>query len=153
MYKRIIELTNYHTFFLFGMRGTGKSTLLQERYKNINVMWINLLLAEHYLKYKNNPDLLKNEILGLKKTGDLPDLVVIDEVQKNPALLDIVHYLIEKENIIFALTGSSALFFVYTHLHFLNWVMILILILIFHGVGYLLFLVKIWKTIKIKHDF
>ncbi len=107
MYKRIIELTNYHTFFLFGMRGTGKSTLLQERYKNMNVMWINLLLAEHYLKYKNNPDLLKNEILGLKKTGELPDLVVIDEVQKNPALLDIVHYLIEKENIIFALTGSS----------------------------------------------
>ncbi len=108
MYKRIIELSGNHTFFLFGMRGTGKSTLLGKLFGTSNVMWIDLLLAEHDLKYKKNPDLLIAEILGLKDSDKLPDLVVIDEVQKNPALLDVVHYLIENEKIIFALTGSSS---------------------------------------------
>ena len=99
MYKRIIELSEKHTFFLFGMRGTGKSTLLGKFFGMSNVMWIDLLLVEHDLKYKKNPDILKTEILGLKDSGKLPDLIVIDKVQKNPALLDVVNYLIEKEKI------------------------------------------------------
>lgn len=108
MYERIVNLPKQHTFFLFGMRGTGKSTLLKIMFQDSSVLWIDLLLAEHDLKYKRNPDILKHEIVGLKENGKLPDIVVIDEVQKNPALLDVVHYLIEKEKIIFALTGSSA---------------------------------------------
>ncbi len=79
MYKRIVELSGKHTFFLFGMRGTGKSTLLGKLFGMSNVMWIDLLLAEHDLKYKKNPDLLKIEISGLKDSGKLPDLVVIDD--------------------------------------------------------------------------
>ena len=108
MYDRLLQLPTNHSFFLFGMRGSGKSTLLKKVLGDANALWIDLLLAEQDLKYKRNPDALRTEILGLKKAGNTPDIVVIDEVQKAPALLDVVHHLIENEKITFALTGSSA---------------------------------------------
>lgn len=108
MYNRILNLSQKHSFFLFGMRGSGKSTLLKQRLSGLNTVWIDLLLAEEELKYRANPDILKNEILALIKQGKKPERVVIDEVQKIPALLDVVHYLIEEQKIKFALTGSSA---------------------------------------------
>ena len=108
MYNRLLKLSQAHSFFLFGMRGSGKSTLLRKAFQNSNAVWIDLLLAEPDLKYKRNPDMLRTEILGLIKAGNRPDIVIIDEVQKVPALLDVVHHLIENEKITFALTGSSA---------------------------------------------
>lgn len=90
------------------MRGTGKTTLLKEIFKNDNVLWIDLLLPEQEYKYRTNPSILKNEIMGLVKEGKTPELVIIDEVQKIPLILDLVHYLIEELKIKFILTASSA---------------------------------------------
>lgn len=90
------------------MRGTGKSTLLKNTFSGEAVHWIDLLLMDEEMKYRKSPDALVHEIRGLIKIGKKPAAVVIDEVQKLPALLDAVHYLIENEKITFALTGSSA---------------------------------------------
>lgn len=108
MYSRILHLSLRHSFFLFGMRGTGKSTYLKQFFKNENVLWIDLLTTDDEIKYRKNPDTLIHEISSLKKNNKLPKIIVIDEIQKIPALLDVVHHLIEKEKLIFGLTGSSA---------------------------------------------
>jgi len=104
MLKRKIKLPppGKETFFLWGPRQTGKSTLLRSEYPD--AVWIDLLKAEEYRRYLNNPEYLRQE---LPKRGDMP-FVVIDEVQKIPALLDEVHWLHENQNIHFALCGSSA---------------------------------------------
>ncbi|MBT8373811.1 MAG: AAA family ATPase, partial [Deltaproteobacteria bacterium] len=90
------------TFFLWGPRQTGKSTLLKSVYSN--AYWIDLLKAEEFRRYLNHPELLRQE---LPQEGTLP-FVVIDEVQKLPLLLDEVHWLHENRSIHFALCGSSA---------------------------------------------
>ena len=90
------------TFFLWGPRQTGKSTLLHTAYPD--AVWIDLLKAEEFRRYLNNPELLRQE---LPREGDMP-FVVIDEVQKLPNLLDEVHWLHENRNVQFALCGSSA---------------------------------------------
>lgn len=90
------------TFFLWGPRQTGKSTLLKKCYPD--ALWIDLLKADEFRRYLDNPELLRQE---LPSQGDMP-FVVIDEVQKLPALLDEVHWLHENRNIHFALCGSSA---------------------------------------------
>jgi predicted AAA+ superfamily ATPase len=90
------------TFFLWGPRQTGKSTLLRSKYPD--AVWIDLLKAEEYRRYLSNPEYLRQE---LPDQGDMP-FVVIDEVQKIPNLLDEVHWLHENRNVQFALCGSSA---------------------------------------------
>lgn len=90
------------TFFLWGPRQTGKSTLLKKCYPD--ALWIDLLKADEFRRYLDNPELLRQE---LPSQGDMP-FVVIDEVQKLPALLDEVHWLHENRKIHFALCGSSA---------------------------------------------
>lgn len=90
------------TFFLWGPRQTGKSTLLQATYPD--AIWIDLLKAEEFRRYLDNPELLRQE---LPDKGDMP-FIVIDEIQKLPHLLDEVHWLHENRNIHFALCGSSA---------------------------------------------
>ncbi|MCP4628983.1 MAG: ATP-binding protein [bacterium] len=90
------------TFFLWGPRQTGKSTFLKATYPD--AVWIDLLKAEEFRRYLNNPELLRQE---LPREGVMP-FVVIDEVQKLPTLLDEVHWLHENRNIHFALCGSSA---------------------------------------------
>jgi predicted AAA+ superfamily ATPase len=90
-------------FFLFGARGTGKSTWLNQNYPS--AFKVDLLKPEVLLSYLGNPEQLRNQIEGQ------PDLkvVILDEVQKAPKLLDVVHELIEsKPNLKFILTGSSA---------------------------------------------
>lgn len=108
MYKRLTHLPKKHSFFLFGMRGTGKSTQLRQVFSGPRIVWIDLLLAEEELKYRSNPDILKNEMTALIRNKRKPERVIIDEIQKIPSLLDVVHHLIENEGIKFALTGSSA---------------------------------------------
>jgi predicted AAA+ superfamily ATPase len=104
MIKRKLKLPpqGKETFFLWGPRQTGKSTLLKAAYPD--AVWIDLLKAEEFRRYLNNPELLRQE---LPLEGDMP-FVVIDEVQKLPALLDEVHWLHENRNVQFALCGSSA---------------------------------------------
>lgn len=90
------------TFFLWGPRQTGKSSLLRATYPD--AVWYDLLETERYLRLRERPSLLREELQALGK----PRLVVIDEVQKVPLLLDEVHALIEREGWTFALCGSSA---------------------------------------------
>lgn len=103
MIHRLCNLSNSQSFFLFGPRGSGKSTLLKEHFKNQKTTWFNLLEQSLELKLAQNPDALL-DIWSKSKTP----WVVIDEVQKIPALLDVVHRGIEDYKIKFALTGSSA---------------------------------------------
>ena len=101
MYKRILDLTNLlkkKSFFLFGPRGTGKTTLIQHTLPDATI--IDLLEIQTYREYLKNPSIISEQ--------KLKPIVVIDEVQKLPEILDEVHRLIEAEKLTFLLTGSSA---------------------------------------------
>lgn len=104
MFTRALRLPppGRETFFLWGPRLTGKTTLLREAYPD--ALWLDLLKADEYRRYLERPELLREEITR----GSRPSQVVIDEVQKVPALLDEVHWLHEHRKIRFALCGSSA---------------------------------------------
>lgn len=99
---RFQKLSKGHSFFLFGPRGTGKSTLLSELF-NKNAFTLDLLDAELEDRFSKNPNELKYLLEDRKEK-----YIVIDEVQKVPKLLDVIHSLIEKTDKIFILTGSSA---------------------------------------------
>ncbi len=91
------------SFFLFGPRGTGKSTWLEQHFSD--ALWINLLEPDMHRQLAARPERLAELLEGNpdKKT------VVIDEVQKVPELLTVVHQFIErKEGYRFILTGSSS---------------------------------------------
>ena len=104
MIRRNLDLppAGEETFFLWGPRQTGKSTLLKAAYPN--AVWVDLLKAEEFRRYLQNPEFLRQE---LPPQGEIP-FVVIDEIQKLPALLDEVHWLHENRGVQFALCGSSA---------------------------------------------
>jgi uncharacterized protein len=85
-----------------GPRQSGKTTLLQAAY--LNAFWIDLLKADEFRRYLQNPELLRGELAARESVRQ----VVIDEVQKVPKLLDEVHWLHERRKIRFALCGSSA---------------------------------------------
>jgi predicted AAA+ superfamily ATPase len=97
----LLPFSGKETFFLWGSRQTGKSTLLRQLYPD--AFWIDLLKSEEYRRYMERPELLREEI-ALKGAG----FVVIDEIQKVPSLLNEVHWLYENKRIHFALCGSSA---------------------------------------------
>lgn len=104
MIPRLLELPTDHSFFLFGARGTGKSTMIFDAFKDQSLI-INLLDPELESSLSKRPNRLKEMVLAL---DDKTKYVIIDEVQKLPKLLDLVHLLIETTNKIFILTGSSA---------------------------------------------
>lgn len=103
MVKRYPKLSNSNSFFLFGPRGSGKSTLIKERYSSKDNLYIDLLDDKMESRYWSDPDLLFNDVSRINKGW-----VIIDEVQKIPKLLDIVHKSIETYKTKFILTGSSA---------------------------------------------
>lgn len=90
------------SFFLFGPRGVGKTTWLQSVLPE--ALWIDLLAHRDYLELSGNPSILADRA-GHLKDGDW---VVIDEVQKVPAVLDEVHRIMQSRDIHFAISGSSA---------------------------------------------
>ncbi|VEG90960.1 ATP-binding protein [Legionella spiritensis] len=92
------------SFFLFGPRATGKSTLIHDSFKPNEIILINLLRSDYYLMLNNAPHTLEDIIQGQPGC----QLVVIDEVQRVPELLNEVHRLIEELKLTFLLTGSSA---------------------------------------------
>lgn len=104
MYKRLFDVKSKldEGMFLFGARQTGKSTLLKERFKG--EIYYDLLDPELRKFFKRNPNALK-EALKDKPSGTL---VIIDEIQKVPELLDIVHSLMVDNGLWFILSGSSA---------------------------------------------
>lgn len=104
MYKRLFDVQGKldEGLFLFGARQTGKSTLLKERFKG--EIYYDLLDPDLRKTFKRNPNALK-EALWDKPAGTL---VIIDEIQKVPELLDIVHALMVDKGLWFILSGSSA---------------------------------------------
>lgn len=99
---KLADLLTKKSHFLFGPRGTGKSTLIRKTLaKRFQI--IDLLDSKTRLRLLQNPSELESII-----KIDHMDGVVIDEIQKVPELLDEVHRLIESKRIRFLLTGSSA---------------------------------------------
>ncbi len=105
MYHRLNKPSTSNSFFLFGPRGTGKSTWLQQHFPEKSVLWFDLLIPEVEADLRQAPSHI---IERWKALNPRPQWIVIDEIQKIPALLDVVHHAIENEKIKFALTGSSA---------------------------------------------
>jgi predicted AAA+ superfamily ATPase len=103
MYSRTLNLKHLlskKSFFLFGPRATGKTTLIQRSLPDAQI--IDLLHNRTYRSLLRDPSLLEELIVDKNR------IVVIDEVQKIPAILDEVHRLIQSKRITFLLTGSSA---------------------------------------------
>ncbi len=101
MYSRNINLPDKQSIFLFGPRGTGKTTLVRRRYPK--AVYLDLLEAKTFNELVGNPDRLEGMIpVGHKEA------VIIDEVQRIPDLLNEVHRLIESKRYQFVMTGSSA---------------------------------------------
>ena len=105
--QRLQTLTNEYSFFLFGARGVGKSSLLEVLFDLKSSLYINLLDPLEEARFARSP----NELINLVKAmSNDTRFVIIDEIQKVPKLLDVIHLLIENEKSdkIFILTGSSA---------------------------------------------
>ncbi len=93
------------SFFLFGPRGTGKSTLLKANFPD--ALFVDLLDPDSYRTYVSHPEQLRALVEGNSQVSRF----VIDEIQKVPSLLDVVHQLIEEKSRRsgqFILTGSSS---------------------------------------------
>lgn len=88
--------------FLFGARQTGKSTLLKERFPG--AVYYDLLIPGVQKAFKRNPDTFREALMD-KPEGTL---VIVDEIQKVPELLDLVHWLMTNKGLYFILSGSSA---------------------------------------------
>ena len=106
MIPRICKLPENQSFFLFGPRQTGKSTLVNALFEK-HTWKIDLLQSDQHLKYSKYPDLFRKEALEKIEQAGIKR-VFIDEIQRIPALLNEIHHLIEKTGCQFLLTGSSA---------------------------------------------
>jgi len=90
-------------FFLFGPRGTGKSTWLKQAHSD--ALWVDLLAPDVQREYTARPERLRDLVAG----NPGKKVLVVDEVQKAPVLLDVVHQLMEQsKSPRFIITGSSA---------------------------------------------
>jgi predicted AAA+ superfamily ATPase len=102
MLRRIFQAPK-QSYFLFGPRGTGKSTWVRLHYPE--ALYIDLLAPDAFRRYQATPEYL-SQLLSARRDAKT---VIIDEIQKVPQLLDVVHQLIETyPDVQFILTGSSA---------------------------------------------
>ena len=104
MYHRIFDIENRldEGMFLFGGRQTGKSTLLKERFPK--AVYIDLLKSDLRNRFKQHPEEFRESLLRYPPET----LVIVDEIQKVPDLLDEVHSLMVSNGLWFILSGSSA---------------------------------------------
>jgi len=100
MYPRLFEKQNNKSFFIFGPRGTGKSSWLRENIKNSS--YIDLLNEKTFRFLLSSPEKLVTLI------NPESEWIIIDEVQRIPELLNEVHRQIELNKLKFILSGSSA---------------------------------------------
>lgn len=105
MFHRLLTVTQKRSFFLFGARNTGKSTFLQHTFAKQQTLWFDLLNPDEEDRFSRKPNALYEMVMAAPKTITH---VVIDEVQKVPKLLDVVHRLMSERDLLFVLTGSSA---------------------------------------------
>lgn len=104
MYHRIFDIENRldEGMFLFGGRQVGKSTLLKERFPN--AIYYDLLNSELRNRFRQHPEEFRESLLRFPPQT----LVIVDEIQKVPDLLDEVHWLMVNKGLYFILSGSSA---------------------------------------------
>jgi predicted AAA+ superfamily ATPase len=93
------------SILLLGPRQTGKSTLIK---KSENALYINLALNRERRRFEKDPDLLIDEIRAIEIVGKKTPLVIIDEIQKVPELLDSIQVIIDDHLAQTIITGSSA---------------------------------------------
>ena len=103
MYQRLLNIpeNSRQSYFIFGPRGTGKSSWLKSKFDEH--VYIDLLDADNFIKLQGDPKALSHYI-----PANYQGWIIIDEVQKIPELLDEIHRLIENDKHRFILTGSSA---------------------------------------------
>lgn len=104
MYHRIFDIENRldEAMFLFGGRQVGKSTLLKERFPK--AVYFDLLNSELRNRFRQHPEVFRESLLRYPPET----LVIVDEIQKVPDLLDEVHWLMVNKGLFFILSGSSA---------------------------------------------
>ena len=104
MIERILNLREFteDSIFLWGARQTGKSTMLMEQFRDAK--YYDLLESDLYERFRRKPAMLRQEL----EMADSSTVVIIDEIQKIPELLDEVHWLISRKGFRFILSGSSA---------------------------------------------
>lgn len=104
MYSRVIDIDSEYndSAFLWGARQVGKTTWLQTKYPDARVY--DLLRPSEFARLLRHPEILSEELADFGED----DTVIIDEIQKLPILLDEVQSLIQRKNIRFILSGSSA---------------------------------------------
>ena len=104
MFPRLLRTSRRSSLFLFGARGTGKTTYIREAFDPDASLYLDLLDPETEDLYRRTPSRLEQQVRALPGTVEW---VLIDEVQRAPRLLDVVHRLIETTGKHFVLTGSS----------------------------------------------
>lgn len=97
-----LEDAQDESVFFFGARQTGKTTLLKQLFPHVR--YYDLLKSDEYERLARKPQLLREELKDFSEN----ELVIIDEIQKLPILLDEVHWLMVNCGLRFILTGSSA---------------------------------------------
>ncbi|OFZ25357.1 MAG: hypothetical protein A2381_19225 [Bdellovibrionales bacterium RIFOXYB1_FULL_37_110] len=107
---RNLDINIHHgkSFFLWGPRKVGKTYWIKNYFfpqlagQKIQAEYIDFLLTDQLILYTQRPGLLR------ERYASFNGVIVIDEIQKVPSLLDEVHWMIENTKVIFILTGSSA---------------------------------------------
>lgn len=102
---RLLKLPTDSHLILFGPRNCGKSTLIKNTFDERFRIYIDLLEISEENRFTSNPD----ELFDIVKALPAPIThVIIDEIQKVPKLLDVVHHLMGSTNKIYIMSGSSA---------------------------------------------
>lgn len=98
--KQVFKDNDDQSLFFWGPRQTGKSTLLLNLQND--ALWFDLLKNDVYKRLVSNPEYLRETVIAQQKKR-----VVIDEIQRIPALLNEIHWLIVNHGVQFFLSGSS----------------------------------------------
>ena len=101
-----VQLPSKQSAFLWGARQTGKTMFLRQHFPHS--LRFDFLESDTFFDFSKHPALLRERLLAESDRKKLTAPIILDEVQKVPALLDEVHWLIENKGFRFILCGSSA---------------------------------------------